>query len=282
MITRHVQLGKVIGGGVTRMNAAIARLTVQMTLNAGTYFLGVYTTTLNNDGTIAAPTNAQVPVIELAVNNNYESDQLYNDNAPPIPGPIWIGLSTTENTYTATANTARIDVDIEEYEIPAPAGLTTVSNAGTANKVTIWTNPVGPTATTITPHSLYDVFVQDLNNSAGAQLYLMVFALPTANVVNGAVPIQQWTIPISGTQGIDTVALGSRLLNFGQTCSQAGVAGYAPFQQGTSQVLGDGLGTAAPNVETGLYTGCVLAISTTAQYLTLATGTAAQITARYL
>lgn len=275
MPTRHIQLGKVIGAGLTRANASFARITAQMTIGSGTYYLGVYTTTLNNDGSIAAPTNNQVPVIELVLNNNSESDQLFNNNAPPVPGPVWVGLSTAENGYTATANTARIDVDINEYEIP-PVGLSTVSNSGTANKLTIWTNPVGPTTSAITPHSLYDIFICDLNNSSGAQLYVMVFATPANVVIAGAVPVAQWTLPIYGTQGVNTVATGSLYLMFGAFNPQSGKVGWAPFQQGQALTEGAGLGA------TGLYTCCVIAISSTPTTLTFAASTAAQITARYL
>ena len=160
----HAQLGVVIGAALTRGSVAIERVTVQ-NLNSGNaqLWLGFYTTTIGNNGQATAPANGAVPTLEMECTMQYESAELFNGMSPLIEGPVWVGLSSTENGYTATAITARIDVDYDANEI-FPFGLSTVTGAST-NKLSVWANAAAPQA-------LYDVFVTDLNANAGVPLFL--------------------------------------------------------------------------------------------------------------
>ena len=274
-MAKHVQLGVVIGASLSRGAVSIERLTIE-NFNSGSvqFWLGVYTTTIGNDGKAAAPTAAQVPVIEMAAAETWESSNQYDGKSILVPGPVWVGLSSTENTYTATATTARIDVDYDETEVPLGA-LTTVVNAST-NKVNIFTNASAPNA-------LYDVFVTDLNGNSGVPLYLQLHATDAAGTVNGNVPLDQWPMSLAGSAiGYNTPAGGQTYLNFGRT-SSAGIlpgGGRIPFSQNalisaTAQSAGGTSTTVNANQ------GCTLAISTTSGKLTLGAAASAYVTARY-
>jgi len=274
---RHVQLGVVIGASLTRASVSIERITVQNFNDTNTQlWLGVYTTTIGNDGKATTPTNGQVPIIEGALTSSWESAELFNSQSPFVPGPVWVGLSSTENSYTATAITARIDVDYDEVEV-APSGLQTAFSAST-NKLSVWANASAPQA-------LYDVFVTDLNANGGVPLYLQLFAQDIANVINGVVSLQQWPLSLSGSAiGFNTPTGGQTYLNFGRTSTTGSGklpgGGLQVYQtnaliSATTQKAG-GTATAA-----NAYQGCVLAISTTSGVLTLANVASVYITARY-
>jgi hypothetical protein len=265
---RHVQLGSTYGAGLSQTNCSIERITVQYNPGQGVngpFWIGCYTTTLNNDGTVAAPAANAVPVVEAQVNANYETAEVFNRSSPIVPGPVWVGLSSTENSFTAivAGQTARMDIDIDEFEI-APPALTTAKTAS-GNTQLIWNNAAAP-------HFLYDVYVTDLGNSAGAQLYLMLFA--TDAVIASQIPIQEWKIPIAGTAGVNTPEAGALYLCFGRTAPSQPGGGMAVFSQ-TGQIA---VGQPAKTI----YQGCYLAVSTTPGVLTQAAANAAAIQGRYL
>jgi hypothetical protein len=229
-------------------------------------WLQLHTTTLDNTGTPIAPTAAAGYSTSLVysayLTPNFEFAELFNSSLLFVPGPVYAVVSTTESTYTAATGTdlADINLDVEEFEIE-PSGLITVSDAGN-NKKAIWTNAAFTGA-----QRLYDAVIVDLNQNAGAQLYLQLFAADTGTVVNGLVPIQQWTLAKAGAAGVNCSTNGMTILNFGDP------------EKGGLQVVQQGL--APLNSSETLYQGCTLAISTTASKLTLAAAGSCYFTVRH-
>lgn len=240
-------------------------------------YLGLYTTTLSVAsaaalGTPLVPNANQVPVWESQILTKATG---FNENCqlavPQIPGPVYCGLSTVSGSYTAaSSDTADIFLDVEEWEEEPPT-LTQVTISGAASN-TIWSDT---TAAPSAAKALYDIIAYDRGNSAGAQLYLQLFAITP---VAGTIPIKCWEIPISGTPGANINLNGAILLNFGD--SQRG--GWIPLENsgGTlngAALYGSGGGGGLGNPISALYFG----ISITATSFTAAGNTAAYAVARY-
>jgi hypothetical protein len=193
--------------------------------NAGTkVWLQFFTTTVANDGTVTAPTAAQVPLESFYLVPDYEFAELFNSGLSLVPGPIYCALSTTEATYTAVASgqVADVYVEVEEWEIQPPT-LTTIGPT-TGVSQTVWTDTlVAPSLA----NAIYDVIAVDLNQNSGAQLYLLMFAAPQASNTTTS-PWRSWKIPLSGSTGMNIACNGTLLLDFGD--SERG--GLTPHQQG--------------------------------------------------
>jgi len=253
------------GFGLTRASLRLSRIFGNYVGAAGN-FLQVHTTTVANDGTINAPTNQQVPVFSFVLPANFEFAELFNSGLPFVPGPVWIGISSTEATYTAVGVvTIDCHAEVEEWEIQSTA-LTSTSTAS-GNHISPWTNA---NEAANGPYGLYQIIATDLNNSGGAQLYLQVYACDYGTLVAGMTPLpgKVWQIPKSGTAGVNINTTGTILLQFGTPQNP----GISPMQQG----LGT-LSTTAPAQSATNYVGCTVVVSTTANTFTLAAANAAKI-----
>lgn len=226
----------------------------------------------NTGESATGPTSTvTVPDWECVLVDNYEFDEAFILNGPILSGPVYFAVSSTAGVYTTPAanNTVDLFIEVESFEEDFQFTTLRANNAST-NKLQVWSNASGL-------HNLSDAFTVDLGNSAGAQLYLMLFAADSGSVVNGAYPIRQWTIPISGSNGINvpnpTTNTGMLYTNFGNT-QQGGIQIYS----NTMTLIPT---TGAAGVSPSQLVGCTLAISTTPTTLTLAAANATEITAHY-
>lgn len=235
-------------------------------------FVGFYTTTIASSSTsvlglATAPTNGQAPVFEFQVTKATPFNPVISAGLPQIPGPLYMGLSSTAGSYTATTDTVDIFIEMEEWEEELVNAASTATVAS-GNALTVWTDTIAaPSAA----KGLIDVIALDLNNSSGAQLYLQLFA--GASPVAGDIPKMGWSwkIPIAGSAGNNINLNGAILLNLGDPS----VGGLTPLQQGK--------GTLGTGTTTGVnYSGCYFRVSTTPNLLTLAGASAAMIVARYV
>lgn len=233
--------------------------------HAGTpVWLQFFTTTIANDGTINAPINQQVPLQSFLLVADYEFAELFNSGLGQVPGPVYCALSTTEATYTAVASGQVADIYIisEEWEIEPPT-LTTVGPI-IGNSITVWTDTI---ASATAPKAIYDVIVSDLNQNAGAQLYLLMFAAPQTSNTSTA-PWRTWAISLPGTSGVNINVDATLFLNFGD----AERGGLTPIQQGGT--IGNG--------NTGINTSaCYFYVSLSPVTLLAPAANSAKITARY-
>ena len=237
-------------------------------------YLGIYTTTVatgSSLGAATAPAGSAVPVWQMAVTGKTTTNDFqmsFSGIDPLINGPCYFAVSSTDGTYTATADVVDIFLEVEEVE-EAIARFNTIATASTTsgNALTVWTDTIGGSSA---PRSLLDVLVLDLGNSGGAQLYLQIFAGAAPNT--GDFPLETYKLAIAGGQSINLVNItGATLLNFGDA-----IRGGKTFLQQGEGTLGVNNTTTGTN-----YAGCYLRISTTATTLTPAVSNAANIIARY-
>ena len=253
------------GFAVARQNLRLSRIFGNYVGAAGNY-LQVHTTAVNNDGIIAAPQANATPVLSFVLPANYEFAELFNSGLPFIPGPVYVAISSVEATYTAVGVvTIDCHVEVEEWEIESPA-LTSTSTAS-GNHISPWTNA---NEAANGPYGLYQIIATDLNNSGGAQLYLMIFACDYGTLVAGMAPQMGnvFAIPGSGVVGVNINCSATILLNFGDS--------QAPGRKMLQQGLGT-LSTVAPAQSATNYVGCTIVVSTSPTVFTLAAANAAKI-----
>ena len=188
----------------------------------------------------AAPSGGDVPAITIEI-----------DSAGPIPSyfatqpfnlykGFYVAISSTAATYTALGNTFSVWGQVEDNEILTYDSLSTAGDLTTGvDKLEVFAAAVGP-------RKLNRV---DVINS-GAAHTLMLFALPTASVVNGITPIARF--PLASTANVQSFRFGR-----------------------------DGILVQSQDADDTLRNGCVLAVSSTATTLTLTVGAANNIRAFY-
>lgn len=144
--------------------------------------------------TVGAPANAAVPIRSLRVVAQNGFRWYHAPELMDLPkAGIYIVLSTTEATFTATATTMNLFIDIEDY-----GGLAKMrSDINTAGDLVsntvlqvIWSEAAG----FANPKKIYKLQVSE----AGAvNSYVQIFGVDAP--VAGVVPIMQWPLPASTT-----------------------------------------------------------------------------------
>ena len=233
-------------------------------------YLGLYTTTVATGASIGmatAPASNAVPVWQMTVTGKTTTNDFqmfFSGTAAVIPGPVYFAVSSADGSYTSTSDTVDIFLQIEQFEEGAVPVLTPVTN-GSTNTMQVWSDTIFGA---VAPKALYDIFLQDLGNNSGAQLYLLLF--PQSPAVNPAIfPQWVWEIPIAGTAGFNTGLAGGLYLNFGDPIK----GGLTPRGQGGTLGSGDNTGTEA--------SACYLRISTSPTSLVLGVSSSVAMTARY-
>lgn len=157
-----------------------------------------------------------------------------------ITSNIYVAISSTDSVYTSVAASTQVTVDIEDTYLEIPNQTITGDLATSVDALTVWTDPGAS-------HKLIQLQYQSGQATTAAPNYIQIFASsPVANQI----PLQEITIT---DQNIDIIRFGS---------------GFSVQGQGAPTLVA-GLVT-IPNYT--FHTGCYIAGSTTAGYLTATTG----------
>ena len=170
----------------------------------------------------------------------------------------WIGVSTTESTYTAGNGTTQIwaMLSVELLRPEVPTGSTYVGDLTTAvTGLQVWSEATGAA----TPLNLISLEVDGTNLTGGGIQYVQIFAKDTVNT--GDYPIR--SIPIASG--------GTALVSNGITIPSV-MTGQSALRFGPRGL--DVLSADKPNPAITYHGGCTVKISSTASTYTACTGTA--------
>lgn len=137
--------------------------------------------------TKATPSAAAVPVRVWPIYGTSPFGEAFIVQPVALTNGATFVVSTTQNTYTATAET--IDITVDGNAAFDSTGVSYAGDYTTAREtLTVWNNAAGP-------KTLLRIEATDL---AGVAVYLMVFAKDTP-VVNDVPPIPAIPLPASGS-----------------------------------------------------------------------------------
>lgn len=195
------------------------------------------------------PTTGDVPLKSFQLFPDAEGYKDFKRGELECPIGCFVGVSTTEATWTAATSNdkyASLGVEVDKPQFPAEAALSTAGDLTSAvTGLSVWSEATGAAA----PKQLVSLEVDGTNLAADA--YIMLFA--TDSPATGDKPVFQKPITMAATL---TKAAG-KALEFGPT------------------------GRAVESFDTALRQGCRVRISSTPKILTLIGSGSCRIKAWY-
>lgn len=225
-------------------NAQIAQHSVLILKVEGYFRASTSISWLQVHDTNAAPAAGAVPLKEWPVYATTEFYKEFKRGDLTCNLGCFVGLSTTEGSYTASSDTMDVSVELRFPELPAA-----VSYAGSltapVTSLQVWSEATGAVAR----RSLVALEVDGTNLTGGTQ-FILLFATDTVNT--GDSPVNGGIFPIAAGQ----VRTGENKLTFGEFGRQMFSIDYS---------------TTPPTNRLG----CTIKISSTPSTYTPANGTAA-------
>lgn len=173
-------------------NRPVSILKLEWRGHASAAATGLYIQVHNN---VVTPTAGDVPLKSFQLFPDSEGYKDFKNGELECPIGCFVGVSTTEATWTAATGNdkfASLGVEVDKPQFPAAAALSTAGDLTSAvTGLSVWSEATGAA----TPKQLVSLEVDGTNLAADA--YIMLFA--TDNPANGDNPVFQKPITAAAT-----------------------------------------------------------------------------------